>query len=598
MKDRKMTRAGAWVVLFTFVLFVSSGLCERTRATLFKITSDNVNYVGPTLVIANSASGSWFFMQSVFGCDYYAKLAFLSPARSAGSDYLLEKNQQNVVKHEQDIASETIAVDPVSNNLSSFSSINSPSWSNGIGTWSVSYANVWHVARTDNCIWFTSNEGEVTGSSVVRFNPMENSFYGWQCNANWQVAGIAASNDEAWVAVNASTGKLLRFEGENTEVIAWELPDSSRLLGVALSSDGQVWVSDPNSHLLYLVDPQLTSSSDVEKFTMPFDDGPSYLLSDGKGGVWMSGLDNGDGVPALGHLSPEGHLEWWPLPGFVSPSMLKMDPFGRVWVIDSRGNRVGFLDVSKSQLVWWDLPDAAQDSYGLDIDLEGNVWFSNTGGYYVGFLDHAAHYTLYLPHFDNTVGWWTGVALNNIADTEATVILEAYGNDGSLLGRYELPEPIPPYGKWACVVSEIFPDSDTGWIKVISDQPIKGFVLFGRETVLAGVPACELPKQVLVFPHFDQSALWWTGVAFVNTSEMSAGVSIGARNDDGNSLSSVSRQLAEKEKVVGTVEELFEIVESTGSIKAQFDYWGAGCGFVLFGTKDGQTLAGVPAGGS
>ncbi|HEX15532.1 MAG TPA: hypothetical protein ENF44_00200 [Deltaproteobacteria bacterium] len=438
-------------------------------------------------------------------------------------------------------------------------------------------------------LWFTARDDDL----VCRFDPRTRDLTTWQVPTadSWPI-GIVLGDGEVWVVENGAR-KLLRLDPATDTATEWEIPEAQSPggPGVLLDDEGRVWVTDRGGKL-YRFDPDTNTFS---YFSVPANHGPVDIAWDGER-IWMSIWDDGDGHPALFCYDPDGVTVWrWTLPDeFQDPYEMEVDPFGRVWVIAVWGQKLGCLDPDEGTFTVWDLPGTPSgESYDLAIDPEGNVWFVNSGENYVGYFRHAAFYTLYLPHFDVTGGWWTGVALRNAERGDVKVKLFAYDSEGQLLGEEELT--LGDYERRALLVGQdVFSGVETGWIKVVSSGRMDGFVLFGNGGMLAGVSALSGSGQELVFPHFHQDGEWWTGVAVINTGLMDVRMVLSAYEENGDELDTEEVELPPLGKLVGTVEGIFG-VSGQGSMDAGAEYFGGISGFELFGKQDGSSLAGVPA---
>ena len=140
---------------------------------------------------------------------------------------------------------------------------------------------------------------------------------------------------------------------------------------------------------------------------------------------------------------------------------------------------------------------------------------------------------LYLAHFDTTALWWTGIALVNLGDVQATVTITAYNQAGNVIGTTTIT--IPALGQKVSMVKDLLGVSSTGWISVHSDQLIVGLEILSTTTSggLAGLTAPRTLQHSLSFSHFDTTAQWWTMAALANPSAVAATVTITAYNQQG-----------------------------------------------------------------
>lgn len=113
---------------------------------------------------------------------------------------------------------------------------------------------------------------------------------------------------------------------------------------------------------------------------------------------------------------------------------------------------------------------------------------------------------------------------------------------------------------------------------------------------LAGIPASMTGSHTLYFPHIAQDNQWWTGIGLLNVGDTFRTVTAWAYDIDGNVLGTAVIPLAPGEKRVGTAEGLFSgsLPEGAAWLKVTSSASDI-TGFELFGTHNGQQLAGIPA---
>jgi hypothetical protein len=93
---------------------------------------------------------------------------------------------------------------------------------------------------------------------------------------------------------------------------------------------------------------------------------------------------------------------------------------------------------------------------------------------------------------------FTGIAIVNPSLTTATIKLELYAIDGSLIDS--MPGVIPAGQRKCRLLTEFFPwlagrSQTSGYMRLVSDVPVASFALFGthRLSVLSAIPAQSVP---------------------------------------------------------------------------------------------------------
>ncbi len=131
-------------------------------------------------------------------------------------------------------------------------------------------------------------------------------------------------------------------------------------------------------------------------------------------------------------------------------------------------------------------------------------------------------------------GWWTGIVAYNPSEWACTITITPYSATGTPLTWSTLP--IAGKEKYIGVVSGLGLPDQTAWFKIDSTIPITGFELFGTVdgNQLAAYAKGSGPAKAGVFPKIEKNG--WTGIAFVNTEDSAASVTLTAYNDNGTAV--------------------------------------------------------------
>ena len=223
-------------------------------------------------------------------------------------------------------------------------------------------------------------------------------------------------------------------------------------------------------------------------------------------------------------------------------------------------------------------------------------------------------HTVYFPHLASGIGWWTGFALVNTSDTVANIQFDFFDAGGTLVETLSDPSTLEPGEKILTTIANLFDDGNpdtendvpegAAWWRVVSDQPIEGFELFGRpsndETTdeMVGVKIAKTASSRLLFPVVRVSEAEWTGLALVNTSPAStASVIYKAYSETGDLLATSGPvTIPPFGKTVRLAESYFDSgTLPAGTTKLIMEGDQPCIGFELFGYKDQTGLAGISA---
>ena len=156
--------------------------------------------------------------------------------------------------------------------------------------------------------------------------------------------------------------------------------------------------------------------------------------------------------------------------------------------------------------------------------------------------------------------------------------------------------PSPPgKGKYIGVVTDLGLPAQTAWFKIDSTGPLSGFELFGTtdgNQLAAYAGGGGTGAKSGVFAKIEKSG--WTGIAFVNTEDSAASVTLTAYTDDGTAVAASVLPVGGHAKVVNYAEGIFSQDISSATYIAYSSDRDV-VGFQLNGTLDGMMLDGLPA---
>ena len=199
--------------------------------------------------------------------------------------------------------------------------------------------------------------------------------------------------------------------------------------------------------------------------------------------------------------------------------------------------------------------------------------------------------TIYYPHIASDDTWWTGIVAYNPSVTSSTITITPYTEEGSALPAQDIP--IDPEGKYIGTAGQLSLPPGTAWLKIDSTSPITGFELFGtnNENQFAGYTGVAINRKEGVFAKIEKQG--WTGIAFVNTEDSQASVTLTAYDNNGTSVASRTFTLGGYAKMVDEAQDLFtQDISSATYISYSSDK--DVVGFQLNGSSDDMMLDGLP----
>ena len=199
---------------------------------------------------------------------------------------------------------------------------------------------------------------------------------------------------------------------------------------------------------------------------------------------------------------------------------------------------------------------------------------------------------LYYPHVD-TDGWWTGIVAYNPSASNSSITITPYDKDGGPLSP--ITDTILGGKNYVRAVSPgLGFSSQTAWFKIVSTSPLSGFELFGTSDgsqlgSYAGNGAGGSKEGI--FAKIEK--LGWTGIAFVNTEDTAASVTLTAYNNAGTPMATQPLSVGGHAKVVKLAEEIFA-QNISGATYIAYSSDRNVVGFQLNGSSDGMMLDGLP----
>jgi hypothetical protein len=199
--------------------------------------------------------------------------------------------------------------------------------------------------------------------------------------------------------------------------------------------------------------------------------------------------------------------------------------------------------------------------------------------------------TIYYPHVDSN-GWWTGIVAYNPSESACTITITPYSDQGTPLTPLTLP--ILGKEKYIGVVTDLGLPAQTAWFKIDSTSPLSGFELFATtdgNQLAAYAEGSGTGAMAGVFAKIEKSG--WTGIAFVNTEESAASVTLTAYNDNGTPVATQVLPVGGHAKVVKLAEAIFtQDIGSATYIAYSSDR--TVVGFQLNCSSDGTMLDALP----
>ncbi len=209
------------------------------------------------------------------------------------------------------------------------------------------------------------------------------------------------------------------------------------------------------------------------------------------------------------------------------------------------------------------------------------------------FSDFFSQTKICFPHIAISDGWGTEIAVINPTAKTVSGTLTFFDKAGNQLGT-AVPITLNVNGRYQATVETAF--AGRGNIEyMIFTAPVfglKGYTKFYDGQTRASIVASS-PQTSGIFSKIEKNG--WTGIAFVNTSDEDATVTLTAYNDAGTAVATAPMTVKAGEKKVKTATEFFAPQPITAATYIRFSSDQGIVGFFLNGTNNLTKLDGSKA---
>jgi len=178
--------------------------------------------------------------------------------------------------------------------------------------------------------------------------------------------------------------------------------------------------------------------------------------------------------------------------------------------------------------------DTSEDTLTVIEDNDVIIALNRVGG-------HSHSY--YLPYFRGHSNHWTAIGvknLNRLADADITVTV--YNQSGTVIDTEN--RNLPAFGNDNFVVAK--GEADEGWIKIESDQPLRGLCFFattGTPDYMADITFMDQVYTVLHVPHVGQGPVYDTKLYVCNPNDTTTVVEVRFISKAGNVLYTTTKEI-------------------------------------------------------
>ncbi|MDO8639954.1 MAG: copper resistance protein CopD, partial [Nitrosarchaeum sp.] len=205
-------------------------------------------------------------------------------------------------------------------------------------------------------------------------------------SGQWQVEIETQRNQNANESIFMNLLVKPRLTDLKTEIIEYELPESSKPLYPLYDGKNSIWVSDPSSPRLWQF------SLDTQEFTSYSFDGLTTMLltQDNQGKIWFTDTPRnqiGYFDPSNKQITTKSLPEIAPVISDNIPTFIQADFDGNIWI--SITNKGVILKYQPESDTFEEIKMPARESlpFALTIDDEGKIWFTESASGKIGFIN-------------------------------------------------------------------------------------------------------------------------------------------------------------------------------------------------------------------
>lgn len=359
-------------------------------------------------------------------------------------------------------------------------------------------------------------------------------------SGQWQVEIETQRNQNANESVFLNLLVKPRLTDLKTEIIEYELPESSKPLYPLYDGKSSIWVSDPSSPRLWQF------SLDTQEFTSYSFDGLTTMLltRDNQGKIWFTDTPRNQ----IGYFDPSDQQ-------ITTKTLPKIDPViyentatfiqadfdGNIWIAIT--NKDVILKYQPESDTFEEIKMPARESlpFALTIDNEGKIWFTESASGKIGFINPKNNdITEFTPEkplaspeaiiFDDEGNLWiaehTGMAITkfdpiletferiSVPDKEALPYGMSFDRYGNIWIPQHTIDKIAAYDPYNKNLIEVPIPTATSFAQFsTSDDKDNVWFVEQQGNKLAMIKITEIPVTISQIPDSDGFQLKYTEIA-------------------------------------------------------------------------------------
>ena len=205
-------------------------------------------------------------------------------------------------------------------------------------------------------------------------------------SGQWQVEIETQRNQNANESIFMNLLVKPRLTDLKTEIIEYELPESSKPLYPLYDGKNSIWISDPSSPRLWQF------SLDTQKFTSYSFDGLTTMIltQDNQGRIWFTDTPRNQ----IGYFDPSNQQIFTKSLPKIAPviydntaTFIQADFDGNIWIVITNKDVILKYQPKIDTFEEIKMPVRESLPFALTIDDEGKIWFTESASGKIGFIN-------------------------------------------------------------------------------------------------------------------------------------------------------------------------------------------------------------------
>jgi len=303
-------------------------------------------------------------------------------------------------------------------------------------------------------------------------------------------------NNSIWIS-DPSAPKLWKFSLDTQKFVSYSFDGLTTML-LTQDNQGRIWFTDTPRNQIGYFDPsneQITTKSLPKIDPVIYDNTATFIQSDHDGNIWIA-ITNKDVI--LKYYPKSDTFEQIKMPVRESlPFALTIDNEGKIWFTESATGKIGFINPKDNNVSEFTPENPLESPEALIFDKEGNLWI-------------AEHTGVAITKFDPILKTFEKIPLPDKDSLPYGMSFDRYGNIWIAQHTVDKIAAYDPYNK--NLIEVPIPTSPSFSQFSTSDDKNNVWFVEQQGNKLAMVKITEIPKTISEISNTDNFQLKYTEI--------------------------------------------------------------------------------------